>query len=91
MMDSLRTGLKAAMKGSVTLGDLEGVLQLLEIRCTKCGRYGRERVTRLIERYGREARLPDVRHRLGADCPHRKAAIYERCDVYFPQLVELSR
>jgi hypothetical protein len=81
----------SATKGSRTLGDLEGVLQLLEIRCTKCGRYGRERITRLIERYGREARLPDVRHQLCADCPHHDATLYERCDVYFPQLVELSK
>lgn len=40
----------------------------------------------LIERYGREARLPDVRHQLAGDCPRRDAAVYERCDVYFPQL-----
>ena len=52
------------MKGSLTLGELEGSLHLLEIRCTKCDRYGRERLTRMIERYGKEARLPDVRHRL---------------------------
>jgi hypothetical protein len=72
------------MKGSLTLGELKGSLHLLEIRCTKCDRYGRERLTRLIKRYGREARLPDV-HRLAADCPYQKAAVYDRCDVYFPQ------
>jgi hypothetical protein len=33
--------------------------------------------------------LPDVRHQLSADCRHHGAAINERCDVYFPQLVEL--
>ena len=58
------------------------------IRCTRCGRFGRERVMRLIERWGRGARLPDVRHELSADCPHHNAPIYERCDLYFPQLVE---
>jgi hypothetical protein len=52
------------MKGSLTLGELEGSLHLLEIRCTKCDRYGRERLTRMIERYGKETQLPDVRHRL---------------------------
>ena len=74
------------MKGSLTLGELEGSLHLLDIRCTKCDRYGRERLTRMIERYGREARLPDVRHRLAADCPYlaadcpyQEAAVYERC------------
>jgi hypothetical protein len=67
------------MKGSLNLGELEGSLHLLEIRCTKCDRYARERLTRMIERYGREARLPDVRHRLAADCPYQEAAVYERC------------
>ena len=79
------------MKGSLNLGELEGSLHLLEIRCTKCDRYGRERLTRMIERYGRGARLPDVRHRLAADCPHQNAAVYERCDVHFPQLLQLVK
>ena len=79
------------MKGSLTVGELEGSLHLLEIRCTKCDRYGRERLTRMIERYGKETRLPDVRHRLAADCPYQKAAVYDRRDVYFPQLLELRR
>jgi hypothetical protein len=78
------------MKGSRTLGDLEGAIHLLEVRCSKCSRYGRERIGRLIERYGRETRLPDLRHQIAADCPHRGAAIYERCDVYFPQLADLQ-
>jgi aquaporin Z len=30
----------------------------------------------MIERYGREARLPDVRHRLAADCPYQKPGGY---------------
>lgn len=77
------------MKGSLILGDLEGSLQFVEIRCTKCDRYGRQRVAHLIERYGREARMPDIRHQLSADCPHHNATVYERCDVYFPQLMEL--
>jgi hypothetical protein len=74
------------MTGSRTLADLEGILHLLEIHCARCDRYGRERIARLIDRYGRGARLPDVRHQLSADCPHHNAALNERCDVYFPQL-----
>jgi hypothetical protein len=30
--------------------------------------------------------LPDIRHQLAGDCPRRNAAVYERCDVYFPNL-----
>jgi hypothetical protein len=74
------------VKGCRSLGEIEGAIRLLEVRCTKCDRHGRVPVARLIERYGREARLPDVRHQLAGDCPRRNAAVYERCDVYFPQL-----
>lgn len=76
-----------SLRGSRTLGDFEDTLRLLEIRCTKCDRYGRERVARLIDRFGRDARLPDIRRQLAGDCPRRAAAVYERCDVYFPNLV----
>ena len=44
----------------------------------------------MIELYGKKARLPDVRHRLAADCPYQEAAVYERCDVYYPQLLARS-
>ena len=74
------------LRGSRALGDLEGTLHLLDIRCTKCDRHGRERIARLIDRFGRDARLPDIRHQLAGDCPRRNAAVYERCDVYFPNL-----
>ena len=76
------------LKGSLTLGDL--AIRLLEVRCGRCGRYGRESIARLIGRYGGETRLPDLRHQLAADCPNRDAGIHERCDVYFPQLAEIQ-
>lgn len=74
------------MTGSLTLADLEGSLALLDVRCTRCGRQGRLRLARLIALYGKDARLPDVRHRLSADCPRHDGSIHERCDVYFPEL-----
>ena len=77
------------LKGSRTLGDLAAV-RLLEVRCGRCGRHGRESIARLIERYGRETRLPDLRNQLAADCPNSDAGIHERCDVYFPQLAEIQ-
>ena len=76
------------LKGSLTLGDL--AIRLLEVRCGRCGRYGRESIARLTERYGRETRLPDLRRQLAADCPNRQAGIHERCDVDFPQLAEIQ-
>jgi hypothetical protein len=78
------------MTGSVTLADLEGSLALLDVRCTRCGRQGRLRLSRLIALYGRDARLPDVRHRLSADCPRHDGSIHERCDVYFPELASMA-
>ena len=75
------------LKGSRTLGDLAA--GLLEVRCGRCGRHGRESIARLIQRYGRETWLPDLRNQLAADCPNRDARIH-RCDVYFPQLAEIQ-
>ena len=85
-----RRAAEEPLKGSRTLGDLAAV-RLLEIRCGRCGRRGRESIARLIGRYGRETPLPDLRNQLAADCPNRQAGIHERCDVYFPQLAEIQR
>lgn len=74
------------MTGSLSLADLEDSLALLDVRCTRCDRQGRLRLARLITLYGKDACLPDVRHRLAADCPRHDGSIHERCDVYFPQL-----
>jgi hypothetical protein len=30
--------------------------------------------------------MPDLRQRLAQNCPKREAAIYERCDVFFPEI-----
>jgi hypothetical protein len=82
-MGSDVTSFDPKMKASLTLGDLDGSGRLLEIRCSRCDRYGRERIDRLIERYSRDARLPDLRHELARDCPRRNASVYEQCDVLF--------
>jgi hypothetical protein len=79
------------MTGSLTLSEVGGACALLGVRCARCGRHGRLRLSRLIARYGKDARLPDVRHRLSADCPHHGGTIHERCDVYFPELVSASK
>jgi hypothetical protein len=65
------------LKVSLALGDLGGSVRLLEVRCSRCDRYGRERVASLVERYGRDARLLDLRHQLASDCPRRNA-LYPR-------------
>ena len=60
--------------GAVTLGELVGRLDHLEVRCRRCERHGRLRLARLIADHGAGTGLPD----LG-----------ERCFVHFPQLLEL--
>lgn len=41
--------------------------------------------------HGPDAALPTLRHELAGDCPRRAASEFERCSVYFPQLVGLFR
>jgi hypothetical protein len=39
-------------RGSITLGELQGKLDLLEIKCHRCERRGRVNLARLIEEHG---------------------------------------
>jgi hypothetical protein len=55
----------------------------LTIVCEPCGRRGRYAVARLIEKYGADAKLPDLRLAL-ANCQKTKTAnIYDRCRAIF--------
>jgi hypothetical protein len=55
--------------GAITLGEITDRLPMLEVACSRCGRHGRLRVARLIERYGEDAKLPALREILAGDCP----------------------
>ena len=47
--------------GSITLGELEGKLEMLEIKRHRCERHGRVSPARLIDEHeGADTRLPDV-------------------------------
>jgi hypothetical protein len=62
-------------------------MTMLEVGCARCERYGRVRIDRLMERYGRDSKLPDLRDILAGDCPRVGAtSIYDRCRVRYPQL-----
>jgi hypothetical protein len=77
------------MNGVVTLGELVGRVKRLEIRCKRCDRHGRVRLTRLIEQHGADLDLPSLGTRLAADCPKANSIDFgERCFVVFPQLLE---
>ncbi len=62
---------------------------MLEVRCGNCTRRGRLRINKLIDEYGRDMSLPDLRTILAGDCEHKTAA--DRCQVFYPQLRELKR
>jgi hypothetical protein len=75
--------------GAVTLGQIAGRLDRLEIACGKCGRRGSYSVQELIDRHGLELGLPDLAATLSADCEHRGGLAYDRCHVLFTNLTDL--
>jgi hypothetical protein len=64
-----------------TLSDVRELT--LTIVCEQCGRRGRYAVARLIEKYGRDAKLPDLRQTLANCQKARTANIYDRCRAVF--------
>jgi hypothetical protein len=72
---------------SITLGDLDGKLQMLEIACSRCERRGLLRLDRLIEEHGAGIGQPVLGQLLAGDCPYAASArLTDRCGVHFPQL-----
>jgi hypothetical protein len=77
-------------RGSITLGELQGKLDLLEIKCHRCERHGRVNLVRLIDEHGADTGLPDLWQSLAGDCEHaRSTALHNRCAIYYPQLPPL--
>ena len=74
--------------GSYSLGEAAAELHMLRLECPKCGRRGQYRIDRLLERYGPDIALPDLRHEL-AQCPHRRD-MSSPCQVrYVDRLADL--
>ena len=69
-----------------TLRDVAERISVIDIRCTKCDRHGRMKLSTLIERYGADLAVPDLRTTLNAGCEHANAMINQQCDLFFPQL-----
>jgi transcriptional regulator with XRE-family HTH domain len=62
----------------------------LEVRCQRCDRHGRVRLTKLIEEHGDDLGLPELAAVLANRCPKADAIdLADRCFVYFPQLSKL--
>jgi len=57
-----------------TFGDLLGKLTLVRVECSKCGRFGRYPLHRLIDQHGGNGTILEWLERLTADCPRKRAA-----------------
>ena len=78
------------MRGSLSLDDVGKRFRMLEVRCGKCPRNGRLKIDKLIDEYGRDMSLPDLRKVLAGDCEHENAVRRkDRCQVFYPQLREM--
>jgi hypothetical protein len=74
-------------RGSITLGEMQGKIDLLEINCHRCERRGRVSLARLINEHGADTGLPDLWESLAGDCEQaRSTAVHNRCANYYPQL-----
>jgi hypothetical protein len=66
--------------GAIELGDLEGKLAFVELRCELCERFGRYNVAALIERFGRNESVLNVRTELTTGCPkQQRFDIHDLC------------
>jgi hypothetical protein len=73
--------------GAIIFRDLVGKLDVLNVECEKCGRRGRYRLDRLIERYGLDAKLFDWSDEITADCPRKQAKnLNDICGARCPDL-----
>ena len=70
----LRHRRSAPPAGSVvTLRQLVGRLDVVEVPCNRCDRHGRLRLARLIAQHGPDMGVPELLRVLSADCPRRRA------------------
>ena len=77
-------------RGSITLGELQGKLTMLEVNCHRCERRGRVSLARLIDEHRADTGLPNSWESLACDCPNaRTTVVHNRCAIYYPQLPAL--
>src|SRR5205823_11478481 len=77
-------------RGSITLGELQGKLTMLDVACHRCERRGGVSLARLIEEHGADMGLPYLWESLAGDCPNaHTTALHSRCAIYYPQLPAL--
>ncbi len=57
--------------GAVTLRQIHGTREMLDVHCDRCGRAGRYRVATLVETYGLDAGLPALASALEEGCSRK--------------------
>ena len=78
------------MGGAITLGQVADKISMLEISCSKCGRYGRQGVQNLIAVHGARIGMPELKDKLAKGCPRLENPRYDdRCHAHFPQLPKM--
>ena len=70
------------MTGSLKLSEYPA--PIVWLLCEKCGRSGQFRKQNLIERYGADIRLPDLRWEI-AQC-ERRGKMHDACMVHYVEL-----
>jgi len=71
------------MNGSLQLSEYSG--DMVRLSCEKCGRSGQYRKQKLIERYGADMQLPDLREEI-AQC-ERRGKMHDACMVRYVDVV----
>lgn len=73
--------------GAMTVGQLVGQLDMLEVTCRHCDRRGRYLVDKLLAQHGPGKSLIAWKAEITADCPRRQNhSIYEQCGAMMPDL-----
>jgi hypothetical protein len=72
--------------GAIIFSDLIGKLDLLRVRCDKCGRDGCYGLSRLIDKRGRDGKVIDWLDEITADCAKKKAGnTSDQCGAKCPE------
>src|SRR5205807_4217675 len=78
-------------RGSITIGELQGKLTMLEVACHRCERRGGVSLARRIEAHGADMGLPYLWESLAGDCPNaHTTALHSRCAIYYPRAGAVS-
>jgi hypothetical protein len=70
--------------GSLSLAEYPAVM--VRLKCWKCGRSGQYLKATLIDKYGADARLPDLLHKIASECPKMDALGNDPCGAHYRDL-----